>query len=209
MLLSTIALVTILSCSDKQSVSEAFVAAEGGLRMRSAPDIAASPVGLIPNSTKVQVIEEADATVTIAGNRGKWTKVAYSGGSGWVFGYFLASEPPKTASDTNLQVIESTELAISFDTSEGKLTLMPGGTATGTFTEYNGCDFQSDNGSYTAQSEGFQVTLEGKVAPSCLTGAKNQTLKFFLRTQSDLTGDGASEDPVNCNFQNGHYECSI
>ncbi len=60
------------------------VNAEKGLRLREAPSESAQIVILIPHKSDVAFLEGQDREVTIAGVRGKWTRISWEGRTGWV-----------------------------------------------------------------------------------------------------------------------------
>jgi SH3-like domain-containing protein len=68
------------------------VISEGGLRMRDAPDISGTKIGVIPNGQIVELLEESGEMVTISGATGKWSKVKWNNITGWVFGGFLSTD---------------------------------------------------------------------------------------------------------------------
>jgi len=71
-----------------------WVIAEKGLRMRDKPGLTGSVMCLIPYSWRVTLITESSQTITLDGEKGKWTKVKWDGREGWVFGRFLSSRKP-------------------------------------------------------------------------------------------------------------------
>lgn len=79
----------ILSLTASPSITR-YVNADGGLRMRTTPDLNGTKLMTIPNNSEVTVIEEKGNTISLSGKNGKWTKVSYNNTEGWVFGGFLA-----------------------------------------------------------------------------------------------------------------------
>lgn len=71
----------------------ATVSVKEGLRIRSGPAQNAQKLGVIPEGTAVVVLEEKDPEVTVAGRKGRWTRVNWNGTIGWVFGGFLDKTP--------------------------------------------------------------------------------------------------------------------
>jgi hypothetical protein len=67
-----------------------IVDSDGGLRLRSSPDLNAAILTVIPNGSEVEVLDEKPDVLAISGKKGKWTKVDTGNGVGWVFGGFLA-----------------------------------------------------------------------------------------------------------------------
>ncbi len=82
----------ILTGSIRLSAEEkyAWTTAESGLRVRDNASLNAKKIGLIPYNSKVIILEEKGEELTIAGKKGKWTKVKSREAEGWVFGGFLA-----------------------------------------------------------------------------------------------------------------------
>jgi hypothetical protein len=69
-----------------------YAAAKGGLVMRETPDTSGKKIGLIPMDEEVTLLEEKGEAVTIAGKKGKWSKVTWKDKTGWVFGGFLKKD---------------------------------------------------------------------------------------------------------------------
>lgn len=67
----------------------AVVKSPAGLRIRSGPFLEAEKLGVIPHGTAVTVMEVKEPEITVAGVRGRWTKVRWEKTDGWVFGGFL------------------------------------------------------------------------------------------------------------------------
>jgi len=72
---------------------EAEVDAGAGLRMREAPGQEAKIITVVPDRTKVVVLEEKPPVVETAGRKGMWTRIKWGKHSGWVFGGFLSRTP--------------------------------------------------------------------------------------------------------------------
>ena len=92
----------VFSCGDgnkpAESLGSAFINANGGLRMRDKPDLAATRILTIPNGAEVELLEKASEGIVIDGRFGFWTKVKFENQSGWVFGAYLSDSPPKQES---------------------------------------------------------------------------------------------------------------
>jgi len=73
-----------------------WVRADGGLRMREAPDLNAELIITIPNGDEVMILEEKGVSITISGATGKWTRVKWKDKEGWVFGGFLSRTNPES-----------------------------------------------------------------------------------------------------------------
>lgn len=58
---------------------------------RSSPDLKGKIIGKIPFAKSVVVVDREGPEANLMGVTGKWTKVSYSGKTGWVFGVFLDS----------------------------------------------------------------------------------------------------------------------
>jgi len=70
--------------------------AVSGLRIRVKPTVVKSKiVGLIPYGEKIILLEEVGEDVKIAKKIGKWTKVNWKSITGYTFGGFLSTKPPK------------------------------------------------------------------------------------------------------------------
>lgn len=77
----------------EETKKEVYVTADGGLNMRENPDKNAKVLILIPNGTKLTVLEE----------QGDWYKVEYNGQTGWVMKDYVSEQKPddmKTYSGT-------------------------------------------------------------------------------------------------------------
>ncbi|MEK7447349.1 MAG: SH3 domain-containing protein [Patescibacteria group bacterium] len=68
----------------EETKKEVYVTADGGLNMRENPDKNAKVLILIPNGTKLTVLEEKDG----------WYKVEYNGQTGWVSKDFVTEQKP-------------------------------------------------------------------------------------------------------------------
>ncbi len=68
------------------------IISKGGLRMRDAPDISGTKIGVIPRGEIVELLEESGETITISGATGKWSRVKWKNKTGWVFGGFLSTD---------------------------------------------------------------------------------------------------------------------
>ncbi|MCU0848262.1 MAG: SH3 domain-containing protein [Spirochaetes bacterium] len=71
---------------------EAVIDAGAGLRMREAPGQEAKIITVVPDKTKVAILEEKPPVVEVAGRKGMWTRIKWGKHSGWVFGGFLSKE---------------------------------------------------------------------------------------------------------------------
>ncbi len=78
--------------SDKEISEFRFVWAKGGLRLRKNSTLKSKIVTLLPNGSKVGILEEKGKILKIAGKKGKWTKVKYKKHIGWAFGGFIIKE---------------------------------------------------------------------------------------------------------------------
>ncbi|MCP4136514.1 MAG: SH3 domain-containing protein [bacterium] len=105
-----ISLVSLYSCKNQAAVDEKkpgntvkikqlYINAKDGLRMRNNPDVTGTKTGLIPFGTKVEVTEEKSDEITLAGAKGKWSKIKWNKKTGWVFGGFLQENKPVALSD--------------------------------------------------------------------------------------------------------------
>ena len=81
----------ILAHCDRQL--QAFVDAEGGLRMRNEPDLQAEVVALIPDGSQVSVLAVHPPLIEIDSRRGRWSQVSWNSKVGWVFGGLLRPIP--------------------------------------------------------------------------------------------------------------------
>lgn len=61
-----------------------YVTSEGGLNMRKEPDSKSEVIAVIPNGTKLDVLDE----------QGEWYKVKYEGKEGWVWKGYTSEESP-------------------------------------------------------------------------------------------------------------------
>ena len=69
-----------------------YITAKGGLRMRGKPTLKGKKIGLIPEGTKVQLLDEKGKKIKLAGTTGKWSKVKWNDKTGWAFGGFLSDK---------------------------------------------------------------------------------------------------------------------
>lgn len=67
-----------------------WIRADVGLRMRSTPSLQGKKLGVIPFGERVVLLEERGELLTIAGAKGRWSRVRWNENEGWVFGGFLA-----------------------------------------------------------------------------------------------------------------------
>jgi Bacterial SH3 domain len=69
-----------------------IVDSEGGLRLRTSPDLKGQIIRVIPDGREVDLLEEKPELLVISGKTGKWSRVDTKDGlgEGWVFGGFLA-----------------------------------------------------------------------------------------------------------------------
>lgn len=74
-----------------------YVNARDGLRLRAAADQTGAVLDLVPYGTKVTILEEGPAIVTIGGASGRWCRVQWNGKTGWVFGGLLKNARPEDA----------------------------------------------------------------------------------------------------------------
>ncbi len=85
----------LLACgSETSQPGEAefrFVSASSGLRMRSEPNTESTRLGLLPQGTRVEILEES-APVTIDNIEAPWVRVRHGAVEGWVFGGYLGQE---------------------------------------------------------------------------------------------------------------------
>ena len=65
------------------------VTAASGLVLREKPNTTSTKLALIPEGTKVQVLEEKSESEQIGNVTGKWTRINHNGIRGWVFGAYL------------------------------------------------------------------------------------------------------------------------
>lgn len=87
-------------CKDKSTKKEAIaikpikmvVNANGGLRIRRAPDVNSEKIGLIPDGSIVDSYGEILNEITIDGKTGKWMKIKYLDIIGYSFSGFLIHE---------------------------------------------------------------------------------------------------------------------
>lgn len=68
-----------------------YVNLHGGLSFRDKPSIRSKQIDLIPNGTKLQILDKEGDIIKINGKKGSWIKVKYNKKPGWVFGGFLMS----------------------------------------------------------------------------------------------------------------------
>lgn len=70
------------------------------LNLRSNPSDKATKIGLIPNGSKVSILQYDDKVSIVNGESGKWYKVQFNGNVGWVWGNFIVldSLTPKSES---------------------------------------------------------------------------------------------------------------
>lgn len=78
--------------SMEESKEFRWVSAKAGLKVRNEPGTSAEKIGAIAFATKVTLISEKGDYLVLAGRKGKWSKVSWSGRNGWVFGGFLSKE---------------------------------------------------------------------------------------------------------------------
>lgn len=87
-------------CKDKSTKKEAVaikpikmvVNANGGLRIRRAPDVNSEKIGLIPDGSIIDSYGEILNEITIDGKTGKWMKIKYLDIIGYSFSGFLIHE---------------------------------------------------------------------------------------------------------------------
>lgn len=72
-----------------------FVTAEGGLRLRSRPDLNSQRIITIPDKAEIRKLNEIGEVIVIADKAGKWVEIEYNKYKGWVFsGYLRKPEKP-------------------------------------------------------------------------------------------------------------------
>lgn len=69
-----------------------YVTSTDGLYLRSAADISAKKVGLIPFGAKLQILQTNTGQIEVNGKSGSWVKVEWQKKSGYVFDYYLTNE---------------------------------------------------------------------------------------------------------------------
>lgn len=79
---------------DKPTVSDRWVTAIDGLRLRQAPEVAGPVLTAIPWGSRVALLSEKDPVIELSGKRGKWSEVQWEGKKGWAFGGFLSAKKP-------------------------------------------------------------------------------------------------------------------
>lgn len=95
-----------------------FVNAKGGLYLREKPDQSSKKITLIPDASKVEVIEQQIKEVTILGKNGRWARARYSGKEGWVFDGFLVESNetqsnPSASSNNEIEEMKNIENSLT------------------------------------------------------------------------------------------------
>ena len=150
------AIVSILSlhaCDESSAAETATVQADGGLRMRSAPNLEAERILTIPDDAQVEVIERKGETITVSGKSGQWTRVRYDSQTGWVFGGFLRSgAASEDASDVAQDPASASALAARIQKLTGVSIPAQAGASEREFAEESLADFalikQQGRGNY-------------------------------------------------------------
>ncbi len=87
----------LMNCSkdNKKSIGDSgkilkVVVAKGGLRVRENPE--GNVLGTIGEGESVEVLGETGKLLRVSGKSGRWTKIRFGSGEGWVFGGYLEEE---------------------------------------------------------------------------------------------------------------------
>ncbi len=87
----------LMDCSkdNKKNIGDSgkilkVVAAKGGLRVRENPE--GNVLGTLGEGESVEILEETGNVLRISGKSGRWTKIRFGTGEGWVFGGYLEEE---------------------------------------------------------------------------------------------------------------------
>lgn len=82
--------------------SLAWVNSAAGLMVSMEPGLEDTGMGTLEDRTAVVVLSEEKEIVNLQGKSGKWTRIHYKSGEGWVFGGFLSDEPYWRTGRSNL-----------------------------------------------------------------------------------------------------------
>lgn len=87
----------------QKAIKQVYVATEGGLFLRDKPSIEGKKITLMKPYSELDVLEEADQTITIQNANGKWLRVRYLDQEGWAFGGFLLTSEELAEKDKDLR----------------------------------------------------------------------------------------------------------
>ena len=94
-------LASALSCKGSESTDlgrktpgTVYVADRKGLNLREGPAVSGRRIAAIPLNQELTVLESGKNEETVAGRKGTWLKVRWSGKTGWVFSAFCTEKPP-------------------------------------------------------------------------------------------------------------------
>ena len=73
--------------------SLAWVYSETGLSIRKEPSLEGERLGVLEDRTPLVILSEEKEILNIQGASGKWSRIRYGSGEGWVFGGFLKDKP--------------------------------------------------------------------------------------------------------------------
>ncbi len=72
----------------------AFVNANSGLRVKSAPEVTAKKIAFLPFKQEVKIVHRNNELINVDGYENNWVKIQSGGVVGWVFGGYLSSKHP-------------------------------------------------------------------------------------------------------------------
>jgi len=165
--------------------AEMAVTAEGGLKMREAPDANARVLVLVPNRALVEMVEQSGDETEIAGKKGRWTKIRFLDLAGWVFGGFLTDAASADRKIDLHEVFRNGE-SITFVYEDT-------GTMNGTCTAYSWrlhadgsvsaenlhctgfeCGYNISNGRWAIADDSLTITATGTTPPDCVGFSQEQ-----------------------------------
>ncbi|PKL33703.1 MAG: hypothetical protein CVV45_06520 [Spirochaetae bacterium HGW-Spirochaetae-10] len=161
------------------------VTAEGGLKMREAPDANARVLALVPNRALVEMVEQTGDETEIAGKKGRWTKIRFLDATGWAFGGFLSDAVSEERKIDLHEVFRNGE-SITFVYEDT-------GTMNGTCTAYSWklhadgsvsaenlhctgfeCGYNISNGRWAIADDSLTITATGTTPPDCVGFSQEQ-----------------------------------
>lgn len=178
--------------------AERTVMAEGGLKMREAPDANARVLALVPNRTLVEMVEQTGAETEIAGKKGRWIKIRFLDATGWAFGGFL-SDAVSEGRKIDLHEVFRNGESITFVFEDT-------GTMNGTCTAYSWrlhadgsvsaenlhctgfeCGYNISNGRWMVADDSLTITATGTTPPDCVGFSQEQlTYRFDSFRRKDI-----------------------
>lgn len=173
------------------------VNAEGGLKMREAPNVNSKTVGVVPNFATVELIEQGKEEIEIAGTQGRWMKIRFLDASGWAFGGFLSENVVGSRKIDPHEIFRNGEsITFVYDGSrkendpkqymDGDCTayswkLHANGSVSGTNLHCSGiqCRYDITNGSWTMSRDALTISVMGTTPPDCPGSSQEQLTYRF------------------------------